>query len=320
METTQAERFRLGMFLIIMVLILIGFLIYVAGEKLVKRQISYYTIFKESVAGLSLGAKVMVNGIEAGSVTNIRIDSTNLENVVVLFEVSDKIPVKEGMRVNMTSGISLTGKKNLILTGGDIREPDVPRGGLVPAAESMMKQLTGHAETIVFKIEMVLNQLTSVLSDRNISNLSETMQNITEMSAHVNHLISGNQATLNTSLKKLSQTLTHLDLLITDIQKAELGKHLNQSLAGLDSKLAAVDVEKISKTIIRSLNSMDSTMKAFEIAAKRIDLTVYKNQDELNSAIRQMNETMENLSDFSRQIRENPSLLLRPEEKQQRIR
>ncbi|MDR1759742.1 MAG: MlaD family protein [Fibrobacter sp.] len=316
METTRAERIRLGTFLILMIAILIGFLIYVVGEKFSEKLIPYYTVFQEEVTGLTPGAQVMINGIDAGRVTDIRIDSTNLENVVVHFNVTDEIPIKTGMRVNMTSGISLTGKKNLMLSGGDIHEENVQPGGLVPAGASMMKQLTGHAETIFLKVEMLMNQFTAILSDENVSNFSTIFRNLSETTSSINRSTTTNEALLSSSLKKMSQTITHADSLILELQKAEISK----TFTLLNSKIAEADVGSVVESLTSSLNSMDSTMRAFQLAAKRVDLTVYKNQDELSSAIRQLKETMENLSDFSRQIRENPSLLLRPDEKQDRPR
>jgi len=68
------------------------------------------------------------------------------------------------------------------------------------------------------------------------------------------------------------------------------------------------------------LSGVQEATKAFEILAKRSDQTVYRNQEDISIAIRHLREAMENLNDVSRQVRENPSLLIRGEEKQQRSR
>ena len=74
MDTTRTERIRLGIFLLICLGAAIGFTVFIAQQQLSKHKTDYYTIFSESVIGLSIDAKVKLNGIEVGNVTDIYID------------------------------------------------------------------------------------------------------------------------------------------------------------------------------------------------------------------------------------------------------
>jgi len=52
--------------------------------------------------------------------------------------------------------------------------------------------------------------------------------------------------------------------------------------------------------------------------AQKLDITVLRIQEDLSQSMNNLKETMKNMNAFSRQIRENPSVLLRSEEKQER--
>jgi len=52
--------------------------------------------------------------------------------------------------------------------------------------------------------------------------------------------------------------------------------------------------------------------------AQKLDVTVMRVQEDLSQSMSNMKETMKNMNTFSRQIKENPSVLLRGEDKQER--
>jgi hypothetical protein len=49
-----------------------------------------------------------------------------------------------------------------------------------------------------------------------------------------------------------------------------------------------------------------------------VDITVLRVQEDLSQSMINMRETMKNMNTFSRQIKDNPSVLLRGEDKQER--
>ena len=57
METTRAERIRLGIFILFTLLLVIGTVAFIIGKELMERNTPYFTRFTESVDGLNLGAK-----------------------------------------------------------------------------------------------------------------------------------------------------------------------------------------------------------------------------------------------------------------------
>ena len=106
METTRAERIKIGAFMLLCGIMICVFLGYVLSRFLNKEFDNYYTVFSESVIGLYKDAQVKLNGIDVGNVTEIAIDSSNLSQVIVRFRVNKGTPIKLGTRAGMTHGIT----------------------------------------------------------------------------------------------------------------------------------------------------------------------------------------------------------------------
>lgn len=300
METTKTERIRLGIFLLICLGVIFGFTFYLIGQKLRDNRVPYYTIFKESVQGLSKDAKVMLNGIDVGKVTSLKIDTNNISNVIVHFEVAPGTPIKTGTRVQMTSGISLTGNKYLILSGGALDEEDLPEDSFVLAGSNIFSQMTEQATTIVEKIETLITNLNNVLSEENANKISRALTNLEQTTIEAHKLVK----TTKQPIADLAVASSSLKNITAEIEAAHLARAIDSTLSIIDEQVSAFDVKTLNKDLIETLNSL-------KLLAKRADLMVYKNQDQMSNTLNQLNEVLENLNDFSQKIKDNPSAILR---------
>lgn len=320
METTRAERIRLGIFILLTLLLVIGTVAFIIGKELMERNTPYFTRFTESVDGLNLGAKVKLNGITIGQVTQILVDPEDLNTVLVRFDVNSEFPIKTGMEANLVGGMSLTGLKTIELTGGLATEANVEWGGYVKAGTSSLKQLTGQAETLALKTEMIMNNLINMTSDQNAANLGAFLRNLNQITARTDSLLRRNETTLNAIPGSALHMIQKANTTLAEVEKAQLGQKLSQSLAGVDQAVGRFDQVIADLSLEKTLVGVQKATQSIEILSKRADQTVYRNQEDLSIAVRHLREAMENLNDVSRQVRENPSLLIRGEEKQQRMR
>lgn len=327
METTRAERIRLGVFVTIALTVLLGSLVFIAGQKLLHKRVTYYTYFSESVDGLNPGAKVKLNGVVVGQVTRLAVDTANLERIRVRMELEPETPVKEGMRANLVGGLSITGLKTVELSGGDVREPNIPPGGIILAGASQLKQLTGQAESIAEKFEMGLNNLISITGDHNQAYVAALLRDLSRLVSVTDTIITRSRPQWEalpqqtySALQNVSLAAENAQRLVADLQKAELGKSINNTLESYQKTSELVRNRLDGLPLEATIGDLQKAIGSVETAAKRADLTIFRMQDDMNSAMRALRETMQNMNDFSRQIRENPSLLLRAEEKQGRVR
>jgi hypothetical protein len=60
------------------------------------------------------------------------------------------------------------------------------------------------------------------------------------------------------------------------------------------------------------MNDLNEAIYNANEAFLHIDLTVLKGRDDLLNSLNILKETIDNLNDFSRQISEDPTLLIRP--------
>lgn len=307
METTRTERIRLGIFLTVLFLGALAFIIYVVGQRVMVRNDSYYTVFSESVEGLTKGAKVMLNGIDVGHVTKIEVNKDSLHQVIVHFDVLDGTPIKTGTRVNLTGGISLTGLRYLLLSGGDVREADVAPGALVPAGRSFMKEVTGQAEELAYKVETALNQTNNLLSDENIRHISSSLARLDSMMTEAQLIVHENRNAIAKVPKDLDSLIGETHQVVSSFKEQKVAEKLGNTLTSLDSQVTKLDLDGMAA-------SMDKASRSIALLTRRVDMTVYRNQDDINNAVHDLRTTMENLNELSRALRDNPSLLLRSKE------
>lgn len=307
MDTTRTERIRLGIFLLICLGAAIGFTVFIAQQQLSDKKTEYYTIFNESVIGLSIDAKVLLNGIEVGNVTKIHIDSTNLNHVIVHFNVQEGTPIKEGTRTQMTHGISLTGLKDLVLSGGNVNEMDVPPGGYVQAGENFLTKVSGKAEATYNKVDKLLEHVSTILSEENARHISNTLKNLESASANASKIT----REIQSPMKEIEASAIALRKTLDDVQQAEIATKIETNLKLLQEKMEALDVQTINQNTVSALKSVSDM-------TKRADMVLYNNQDRLGEVLDQLNVVLSNLSVFSQKIKQNPSALIRESKPQGR--
>lgn len=317
METTKAERIRLGIFVLVMLCLIIGTVVFLIGKKITEQYTPYKTSFSESVDGLNPGAKVKLNGIVVGQVTSLEVDS-NLTSVIVNFEVATGTPVKTTMTVNLIGGISLTGLKSIELSGGNQKDPNAEKGSFIKSSVSGLKQITGQAENIAEKVEGILNNLltlTDVQNQEKLHNITTSLDNIT---ARIDTFFLKNNNNINDIPRYAKLLLENSNAAVVELKAIEDRALL--TVARIDSLASNTNKKVQNLQIEAAIKSIDDAAKSFELLAKRGDQLIYRNQEDLSVIVRNLREAVLDLKDVSRQVRENPSLLIRGEEKTQRVR
>ena len=304
METTRSERIKLGAFMLFCGVLICVFLGYVLKRYLSEQFDNYYTIFDTDVNGLFVDAKVKLNGISVGSVTSITINEQDLNQVVVAFKVTQGTPIKVGTRAGLTAGMNLTGEKQVILSGGKFSEPNVPEGGLVPAEASMFDQITGQMGDIFGKVNPIIDGLGRVLNPENAESISRTLQNLEKTTENLSRLTSNLSKPLNT----MSKSAASMQKILAEIEEAKLAAKADASLTTLKEKLDAIDTKGLNENLMQTAESMNKL-------TKNVDAIVYRNQDQVGNAIEELNTILENLEEFSQKIKNNPSVLIRSEDK-----
>ncbi len=292
MEATRAEKARLGAFLVILAAALVVLVLFLVGSRLMVRTDSYFTRMEESVTGLGPGSTVRQNGVDVGQVTSITADSADIRRTVVRFSVRRGTPMKRDMTAVLGS-YGITGLKYLELTGGSYGAPDIPVDGEVRSSLSMLGRLASRADSIAWKVDRLLGNVIA----------------ITEMD---------NREHLNRMMAASAALAEALDSLVRDVQGVHPGRRVSALLDDADAavKTARLKVEKAD--LEGTLREYRKAAQDIQKVAGTLDLTVRRTQEDLAVSMSNLRESLKNMQSFTRQIRENPSVLLRREDKQER--
>lgn len=294
MQATRAEKARLGAFLLIALTVVLLTVFYLIGRKWVAKTVPYHARFEESVTGLEPGSPVKQNGVDIGTVLSLVTDSSDITKTVVHFEVRKGIPVKTDM-VAALGSYGITGLKYIEMTGGSYASSDVAAQGEVRTSMSTLGRITARADSIAIKIDRLLGNAIEMTEAQNRQ--------------HLNRLVEKSVA--------LSEAM---DSLVRDVQKMRPGQRIGGILDHADEAMRDMR-DKIKKVdVAGTVNEYREAAKGINEMSDRLDVTVKRMQEDLVVTMTQLKEAMKNMNTFSRQIKENPSVLLRGEDKQERQR
>ena len=292
MDVSKAEKARLGIFLLGTFAFLAVVLFIMVGKKIFTKMVPYTTKLVESVSGLELGTPVKQNGVEVGSITSINTDSGDISKSVVHFEVRRGTPMKADMVATMGS-YGITGLKYLEITGGSYSAQNVPEGGEVRSELSTLGKITLRADSIAFKIDKLLGNVISFTESQNREQLEHLIKSSANLSAS-------------------------LDSMATDINRVKPGKRMDNILGSMETATSSLKTKIQKMEVDETVHEYRKAAEGITGVAQKVDLTVLRVQEDLAQSMSNLKETMKNMNNFSRQIKENPSVLLRGEEKQER--
>ena len=91
---TKASHLVIGTFVLLVVAGIFGFVVWLAKLQIDREFAEYHIFFDGAVSGLSVGSDVLFDGIQVGSVQDIRIDPDTLGRVRVHVEVDANTPIR----------------------------------------------------------------------------------------------------------------------------------------------------------------------------------------------------------------------------------
>ena len=114
----QAQKIRLGIFLVISSVILLVLVGYFTAQEFFKKQDTYFIAYEGvSVGGLEVGSPVKYLGIKVGTIQDITIDPEDVNKVIIELALKEGTPIKEDAVADITS-VGITGLKTIEIRGG----------------------------------------------------------------------------------------------------------------------------------------------------------------------------------------------------------
>ena len=333
--TATKHHFRLGLFILAALVVLIGIVLALNGGGLFRDKMTFETYFNGSVQGLDVGSKVKYRGVLIGEVTQLSFTATRYQQDV---RPSERKPyvyvqaeldleqvrfarrpelirdfVEKGMRVRM-SAQGITGIYFLELDYFDppppvLEVPWEPEHVYIPAGPSTVTQILERAESFLLQFEGM--------------NLPQVAHNLDTL------LI-----TLNSKLDAFDATAISRDarLMMNDLR--ETAEAIKQLLGGPEARATIRDVAAASARLRKLLEDpaldqlpadtaasmaklrallesgeLERAIAHLESSMQTLDAALSGREGDLQQTIDNLRRTSENLRDFSESAKRYPGAL-----------
>jgi len=217
---TRANYFLVGSFVLALVAGIFFAGIWFARANLGEPSTFYYTYFRGSVTGLSVGSTVRYRGVPVGTVSDIAIDAENLELIQVTLALRPSTPVRTDTVASLQPQ-GITGLAFLQLSGGTQGAPPLlPREGkrraVIPSVPSALEKLLSDAPLIVARIAELSERIAVVLNDENLKNLDRLIDNTADAAGSLAQALLG----VETLVYDANATLKRVDRLVGTVDQA----------------------------------------------------------------------------------------------------
>ncbi len=296
---TRAHHVLIGL---VTVLVVAGALLF--GLWLTKSSVDstfkdYQVVFNEAVSGLSRGSPVQYNGIKVGDVTTLRLDPQDPRRVLARIRLSADTPVKQDTQAKLTLA-GVTGNAFIQLSGGTPQSPELKgKDGQLPvivASPSPISRLLNDSSDVVGNINLLLHNANQLLSDDNVSRLSNTLANLEQTTG----AFASQKGGISDAIAQLAAVGKQANATLTETQA--LMRNAN-GLLGTQGKQAFGSAEQAMNALAESTATINDLLKnnreAIDDGAQGLN--------QLTPAIRELRETLNALKGISRRLEADPS-------------
>ncbi len=268
---TKINFFKIGLFVITLIISLLFIVFWLGKYGFEKKKFDEYSIyFQESVAGLNIGSSIKYKGFDVGSVSEIKLNPSNSEEIQVDISIKKGTPIKED-NYAFLGNLGITGLKYIELRGGSnnskLLEPNEYGLKVIHSETSTLTNLVDSTTDITNELTIVLAQIKKLLNDENIKSISTTLVKTQNSMANIEQFSSY----LVNNEKKLDELLKNISVLAKNGNKSfeSIDKSANSFKALSTELLAEVkkgnfDVRDLSKEsfdkLNKVLNSLDGTL------------------------------------------------------------
>jgi phospholipid/cholesterol/gamma-HCH transport system substrate-binding protein len=318
---TRAQKIRLGIFLTISISILLIAIGIITGSRLLKKRVTYYIRYKEiSLTGLEIGSPVKYRGLRIGRIEDMYIDENDVTSIIVEITIDPKTPIKEDNEAVIDYLSIAAGLKMIEIQGGTNESKRLPPNSFIKAGQSLVDTITGKAEVITEKLELILNNFVELTAPKRQDKLYQLIDKTTKTLESFQTLLDTNQVSIFHTIKNVERFSTYLDsfmvtsnLAINDIRKVTQSPKLITTVDNVEKITTELQQANLSDLITKLAMAVEQTNRTFT----HLDLTLLKSRHDILSSTEILRESLEYFNEFTRLISENPSLLLRSSQREE---
>ena len=310
-DSRRLTEVKVGLFVLVALLVLIAGSLWIVGSGyFAGERVSYRVLLKDS-KGVKAGDRVRLAGVSIGRIQSVDLRPEDSWPVMLQIAVKEEVPVREDGGATIASS-GLMGTSFLQILPGSPDAPLLPPGGTIRGESAfgiegtlaqveqisvrvtgILDQTSGLVEEVSGELGPILIQLRKLLSDDNVE--------------EVGAILGGLRGTLDQASPRLVSLLARMERLTGNVEGAtedvpELIESLTTVMGDVHTALGP-DGSRLTALLESAQSSLGSADEALTV--------IGENRGELEMTLRDLRETMANLKDFSRQIKQRPSSLIR---------
>ena len=294
----EANYAAVGAFVLVVALAAALFVYWYSGTRVHRTYERYEIYFNGSVSGLEQGAAVRYLGVRVGRVVEMRIDPRDAGRVEVIAAIESTTPIS----ARTLAELDLQGVTGLLYI--DLQQsaqpasPSVPslRYPVIRAAPSQFDVFMAGLPRLSAAAGGVIQRLNRLLSDHNIDDISQSLDNISQASR-----------SLPATVRSVNELLVQLRTATAELT----------ATAGSARNVMDTAGPQIVSTV-RRLNTMaDNLTQATDqldrmIAENRVEVRSFTHASlpEIESFVREGRAAAQDIRQLSESLRQNPSQLL----------
>lgn len=183
----RAHHLVVGIFVLVGIVLGAVLAVFFARLQLDKQFDHYQIHFKGSVSGLSKASEVRYNGVPIGTVTDIQLDPTDPQSVVVTIEVTGGTPIKEDSYAQLEAQ-GITGLAFVAIAGGSaesvrLRLRQGQKMPVIASRASALQELFSGAPELLSRVLVIVNEAQGILSPGNIKAVAGILSNVERATA-----------------------------------------------------------------------------------------------------------------------------------------
>jgi phospholipid/cholesterol/gamma-HCH transport system substrate-binding protein len=284
-----SREFKIGIMAIIAIALLIFGYNFLKGKNLLEDSRTFYAVY-DQVEGLSESSAVTINGLQVGSVINIKIRED--AKLVVEMNIKNDYPFSKSSVAEIYGGDLIGGKSvkiepdfedKTLAKAGDTLQGKI-EVGLLELVNEKLAPLQQKIEDGVSSVDTLLNSINYIMDDEAKNSLRNSIIKFNETVNHLNSTASQIDNLLASNSDKFENTMTNV---------SEMSEKFNR----IADTLSEVEFNKI-------VNDLENSLAQFNSIAEKINsgegtLSMLINDDKmyvnLENATKQLEELLQDM-------------------------
>ncbi len=294
----EANYAAVGAFVLGVALVAALFVYWYSGTRVHRTYERYEIYFNGSVSGLEQGAAVRYLGVRVGRVVEMRIDPRDAGRVEVIAAIQSTTPIS----ARTIAELDLQGVTGLLYI--DLQQSARPASPSVPslqypvirAAPSQFDVFLAQLPRLSAAAGGVIQRLNRLLSDRNIENVSSSLDNLAQASS-----------SLPQTVRSVNALLVQLRVATGELTATAGSAHKVMDTAGPQIVATMRRLQTVADNLSQASDQLDKI-----IAENRSDVRSFTRSSlpEIASFVREGRAAAQDIRQLSQSLRQNPSQLL----------